>query len=78
MGIISSVEKYYQKYYCSNYYDVKVNKNGVKCGTSLTFWENKGGLMKQILTDGFSEILDTGYVEDQKVMKDKLTDGKKL
>ena len=46
MGIIWSVEKYYQKYYCSNCYDIKVNKNGVKCGTSLTFWENKGGLMK--------------------------------
>ena len=30
------------KYYCSNYYDVGVNKYGVKCGTSLRFWENKG------------------------------------
>ena len=30
-----------QKYYCSNYY-VIVNKYGVKCGTSLRFWENKG------------------------------------
>ena len=30
-----------QKYYCSNYYDVTVNKYGVKCGTSLRFWENK-------------------------------------
>ena len=30
-----------QKYYCSNYYDVSVNKCGVKCGTSLRFWENK-------------------------------------
>ena len=28
--------------YCSNYYDVSVNKSGVKCGTSLRFWENKG------------------------------------
>ena len=28
--------------YCSNYYDVSVNKYGVKCGTSLRFWENKG------------------------------------
>ena len=27
-----------QKYY----YDVSVNKYGVKCGTSLRFWENKG------------------------------------
>ena len=31
-----------QKYYCSNYYNVNVNKYGVKCGTSLRFWENKG------------------------------------
>ena len=31
-----------QKYYCSNYYDVNVNKYGVKCETSLRFWENKG------------------------------------
>ena len=30
-----------QKYYCSSYYDVNVNKYGVKCGTSLRFWENK-------------------------------------
>ena len=29
-------------YYCSNYYDVSVSKYGVKCGTSLRFWENKG------------------------------------
>ena len=28
--------------YCSDYYDVSVNKCGVKCGTSLRFWENKG------------------------------------
>ena len=31
-----------QKYYCSNYYDVSVNKYGVKCETSLRFWKNKG------------------------------------
>ena len=34
--------------------------------------------MKQILMVGFSGILDTGQVEDQKMMKDKLIDGKKL
>ena len=28
--------------YSSNYYDVSVNTYGVKCGTSLRFWENKG------------------------------------
>ena len=31
-----------QKHYCSDYYDVSVNKHGVKCGTSLRFSENKG------------------------------------
>ena len=31
-----------QNYYCSDYYDISVNKYGVKCGTSLRFWENKG------------------------------------
>ena len=30
-----------KKYYFSNYYDVSLNKYGVKCGTSLRFWENK-------------------------------------
>ena len=30
------------KIYCSNYYDVSVSKYGVKCGTLLKFWENKG------------------------------------
>ena len=36
-----------QKCYCSDYYDVSVNKYGVKCGTSLRFWENKGWINKQ-------------------------------
>ena len=27
---------------------------------------------------GFSSILDTGWVEDQKMMRDKLMDGKEL
>ena len=31
-----------KKYYCSDYYDMSVNKYGVKCGTLLRFWENKG------------------------------------
>ena len=26
------------KFYASDYYDVNVNKCGVKCGTSLRFW----------------------------------------
>ena len=31
-----------KKLYASSYYDVKVNKYGVKVGTSLRFLENKG------------------------------------
>ena len=31
-----------QKYCCSNHYGISVNKYGVKCGTSLRFWEDKG------------------------------------
>ena len=34
--------------------------------------------MKQILMVGLSGILGTGWVEDQKMMKDKLIDGKEL
>ena len=37
----------------------------------------KAGLMKQILMVGFNGFLDTGQIEDWKVMEDKLTDGKK-
>ena len=31
-----------KKYYSSDYYDASSNKYGVKCSTSLIFWENKG------------------------------------
>ena len=34
------------KFYASYYYDVNVNKYGVKCRTSLRFWENKGWINK--------------------------------
>ena len=30
------------KFHASDYYDVNVKKYGVKCGTLLRFWENKG------------------------------------
>ena len=29
-----------QKCYCSDYWDISVNKYGIKCGKSLRFWEN--------------------------------------
>ena len=66
-----------QKFYCSDYYNVSVNKYGFKCVTALRFWENKYWINK-IDPYGFSGILDTGWVEDQKMMKGKLIDGKKL
>ena len=34
--------------------------------------------MKQILIDGFSSILEAGWVEDLQMMKDKLIDGQEL
>ena len=34
------------KFYAPDYYDVNVNKYGVKCGTSLRFLENKAGINK--------------------------------
>ena len=43
------LKKMDQNYYCSNYYDVQVNKYKVKYGTlrlrSSRFWENKVGLI---------------------------------
>ena len=35
-----------KKYYCSDFYDVKLNYYGVEVGTSLRFWENKGWINK--------------------------------
>ena len=37
-----------------------------------------GGLILQILIDGFSGILDTDWVEVLQMMTDKLIDGKEL
>ena len=35
-----------KNYYCSDYFDVSVNKYGVKCGTTLKFWDKKGWINK--------------------------------
>ena len=35
-----------KKYYSSDFYDVSFNKYGVKCGTSLRFWESKSWINK--------------------------------
>ena len=34
------------KFYASDYYNINVNKYGVKCGTSLGFWESNGWIKK--------------------------------
>ena len=36
---IKNIDK---KFYSSDYYNVSLNKYGVKCGTHLRFWEDKG------------------------------------
>ena len=47
-------------------------------GTILRFWENKGRI-NEIDPDGwFQWYLDTGWVEDEKMIKEKSIDGKKL
>ena len=43
----SAVKNVDPKLYSSNYYNVKVNKYGVKCGTSLRFCENEGWINGQ-------------------------------
>ena len=35
-----------QRFYCSDNYDVSINKYGIKCGKSLRFWENNGWINK--------------------------------
>ena len=46
-----------QKYYCSDYYDVSLNKYSVKCGD---FGKIKDGLIKLTLMDDFNGVLDIG------------------
>ena len=50
----------------------------LNAGHRKDFGKIKIGLMKQIFMVGFSGILDTGQVEDEKMIKDKLIDGKKV
>ena len=60
-----------QKFYCSDYYDVELNKYKVKTRTSLRVFKLKVGLMKQILMNGFNGILDTSQEENLQITSDK-------
>ena len=42
----NQLKNFGQKFYCSDYYGVSINKYGVKCGTSLRIWENGGQIHK--------------------------------
>ena len=37
-----SWKEFDQNFYCSDNYNVSFNKYGIRCRTSLWFWENKG------------------------------------
>ena len=53
------------KFYASDYFDVNVNKYGVKCGTSLRFCENKGWIDK-IDPYGWLSVVDKRSKDDKR------------
>ena len=60
-----------KKYYSSDYYDVSLNKYGVKCGTTLRFWENKGWINPIDPYEWFQWYFRYWLEEDLKMMKYK-------
>ena len=59
-------------------YDASLNKYGVKCGTSLRFWENKGWIHPIDSYEWFQWYIRYWLGRSLKMIKDKLTDGKEL
>ena len=54
------LENIYERYYCSDSYDVSLNCYSVEVETSLRFWEKESWVSEIAHMVGFNGILDIG------------------